>query len=308
MLEYKNVELIDREWINPLLRLSDFRGSEYCFTNIFAWRDVYDTQISRWKDFLLLRIDSKTVPAEIYPAGEGDIKELMELLFDAALQEKRDFRMSAVASEQATLLMQLYPGLFEVTPTRDNWDYIYQVEDLCLLKGRRYQPKRNHLSHFLALPDWGYEPVTAQNIDECIKMNTMWCQQLGCTQNSSRYEESCIAEMELRYFDSLGLEGALLRVEGRVVAYTLGEPLNSDTYTIHIEKAFPEYKGAYQMINREFLRSKGASYLYVNREEDLDDQGLRKAKLSYHPAFMLEKYSFVVPYKSLVHLSSNIIK
>jgi hypothetical protein len=299
VVNFKKIELSDKGWIDGLLRLSDYRGAEYCFTNLFVWSAVYKTRIGRVDDWLLIRTGSPDHPTDIFPAGRGDQKKLIDGLLDNAKQEQRDFRMVGAGGEQAQLLQQLYPGLFEITPVRSSWDYIYKAEDLSTLQGKRYQPKRNHIARFMELPDWRYERIDGRNIGECIEMNTIWCQQVGCSDNKSLYLETCAAEIGLQNFDALQLEGALLRVSGKVVAYTVGEPINSDTYIVHIEKAFSEVRGAYPMINREFVRDKAASFLYVNREDDAGDQGLRTAKSSYHPFLMEEKYFFVVSYNSL---------
>jgi len=303
MIDFKEVELSDKVWIDPLLSLSDYRGAEYCFTNLFVWRNVYHTRTVKWNNFLLIRTGSEDKPVDIFPGGAGDVKSIMELLLTNAKEEKRDFRMAGVAAEQASQLKHLYPGLFEVTPTRNSWDYIYKVEDLSDLHGKRYQPKRNHIARFAELPDWRYESIDQQNMPECIEMNRVWCQQMGCADNKSLHHETCAVEIGLHNFDALCLEGALLRVSGKVVAYTMGEPLNSDTYIVHVEKAFPDIRGAYPMINRQFIRDRGASFIYVNREDDAGDEGLRTAKNSYHPALMVEKYFFAVSYNSLsLHL------
>lgn len=300
MIAYKEAEISDKEWVDRLLRLSDFRGTEYCFTNIFVWKVVYRIRIAQWNDFLLIRADDGGQLLDIFPGGTGDIKALIDKLMDDAFVERRDFRMAVVGAEKVALMQQLYPAdFFDITPDRNGWDYIYKVEDLTLLPGKRYQPKRNHIARFTELPDWRYEPITMQNLAECMEMNVRWNHQSCATFDQSLYDESCAVETGLRHFKALGLEGALLRVSGKVVAYTLGEPLNSDTYIVHVEKAFSEFKGAYQMINREFIRHNAASFAYVNREDDAGDEGLRTAKNSYHPHFMEEKYFFAVPYNSL---------
>jgi len=299
MIDLKKIELSDKAWVDPLLRLSNFRGAEYCFTNLFVWSSVYQTTISRFDNWLIIRIGRAERPVDIYPAGTGDIKSLIDKLLDAAIHERRDFRMTGVGAEQASLLQQLYPGLFTVTAARDSWDYIYRTDELSVLHGKRYQSKRNHIARFIELQDWHYEQMTLQHIPQCIEMNNIWCQQMGCADNKSLYTETCAMEIALKNFEALGLEGALLRVSNKIVAYTIGEPINSDTYIVHAEKAFPDVRGAYPMINREFIRERASSYLYVNREDDAGDEGLRRAKNSYHPIFMQEKFFFAVSYNSL---------
>ena len=306
MIDFKQITISDKDWIDPLLRLSDYRGAEYCFTNLFVWRHVYQTKVGRMDNWLLIRTGDKDHPKEIYPAGTGELHALVGILLEEAVRERRDFRMAGVEAEKVGGLQQLYPGLFEAVPLRDSWDYIYKVQDIITLQGKHYQSKRNHIARFIELPDWRYERMTAQNVPECIAMNEAWCRLMGCADNKSLYMETCAAEIGLQNFCALGLEGALLRVSDKVVAYTLGEPVNSDTYIVHVEKAFPDVRGAYPMINREFIRDRGASFTYVNREDDAGDPGLRTAKNSYHPVFMQEKYLITASYKALSEWASMV--
>ena len=143
-------------------------------------------------------------------------------------------------------------------------------------------------------PDFLTENITADNIAECLKMNDEWCVKMGCRHNAALSEEKCAVHRTFYHFQGLELEGLLLRAEGRIVAFTVGEPLNSDTYIVHIEKSFPEYKGSYQAINQlfaEYVQERHPDLIYINREDDAGDEGLRKAKLSYQPVSMVEKYA-----------------
>ena len=121
-------------------------------------------------------------------------------------------------------------------------------------------------------------------------MTDEWCALNGCSHNESMQMEACAVRIALRDFVALGLKGGILRSGGRIVAYTIGERLNSDTFIVHVEKAFSDVTGAYPMINQCFLAHEASGLRYVNREDDAGDEGLRKAKLSYNPVLMLEKY------------------
>ena len=299
MIDFKKVELFDKAWVDPLLALSDYRGAEYCFSNLYLWRLVYGTRIARVNDWLLIRTGTLEEPKDIFPAGKGDVKAIIDQLMEEALMERRAFKMAGVAAPFAARLQEWYPDLLEMHPARDSWDYIYKADDLSALRGKHYQPKRNHIARFAELPDWSYEELGAHNTSECRAMNHEWCLQMGCMGNDSLRQEVCVAETGLEHFNALGLEGALLRAGGKVVAYTVGEPLNSDTYIVHVEKAFPDVRGAYPMINREFVRHRMGAFTFVNREDDAGDPGLRRAKTTYRPVFMQEKYFFAVSYKSL---------
>ena len=209
---------------------------------------------------------------------------------DDAAERGYPFRMRALSASTKEKVETLFPGRFEYVAVRDWADYIYTVRDLSELAGRKYQPKRNLISRFRSNNEWAYENIDSGNIAECMAMNEEWCRRNGCNDTRSLQMEAEAVTAMLAHFGELGLCGGLLRVQGKVIAYTVGEPLSDDTFIVHIEKAFTEFQGAYQMINQQFLVHHAAAFQYVNREDDAGDAGLRKAKLSYHPAFLQEKY------------------
>ena len=292
MIEFRQIALEDKEWVDPLLAAGDFQGAEYSFSTMWMWTKIYDTEIARSGDFVVIRSLEDGWADYIYPSGRGDDADLkntiLELMEDAR-RLKLNFSMVPVPKSRQETLERLFPGQFKFEDIRNAYDYIYLKDDLVSLSGKKYQAKRNHLHHFEALPDWSYEPVTAQNLQECIKMNAEWCRRNKCPDNVSLNAETCAVHRALNNFLALKLKGGVLRSEGRIVAYTVGEKLNGDTFLVHIEKAFDDVDGAYPMINREFLKHEAEGCKYVNREDDSGDPGLRTAKLSYHPAYLLEK-------------------
>ena len=160
------------------------------------------------------------------------------------------------------------------------------------LRGKKLSGKRNHVNRFLSTErDWAYEPLTKENLADARAMSYEWCRQAGCTEDAELFDESCAVEQAFRHYEALGLSGGLIRAGGKVIAFTMGEALNEDTFLVHIEKAFYDIQGAYQMINQQFAQAAFEGFRYVNREDDAGDEGLRKAKLSYEPAFLVEKSS-----------------
>lgn len=297
MLEFSEIRIEDKEWVDRLLAYSDFRATEYCFSTLYMWAVVYHSQIARWKDFLVVRSDDGKLMTYLYPAGRGDVfdlKTLLALMEEDAARNSRDFALAAITEATLPLLKEASGDRYDITPARDSFDYVYEAEKMISLSGKKYQSKRNFIARFKELPDWSYESITAENLPECVSMNDEWCALNGCGANVSMQKEACAVKRALAAFVSLGLKGAMLRVGGKVVAYTVGEKMNSDTFIVHIEKAFSDVKGAYPMMNREFLAHEAAGCLYVNREDDAGDEGLRKAKLSYNPVFMIEKYVAVI--------------
>ncbi|MDR0729442.1 MAG: phosphatidylglycerol lysyltransferase domain-containing protein [Prevotellaceae bacterium] len=290
MLPFHKISLDDRDEINRRLALSDFRAAEYSFANSFNWGLAFGIEIAYFDRFLLLR-SGDNPKYYLYPPGAGDVRTAIQAILDDASEGDYTACIRAILPEQKAEMEQWFPNRFRFTPQRHSFDYIYHSEDLMRLAGKKYQAKRNHAARFRKTFDWAYEPVTGANLSECVAMNKEWCRLYGCNDNLSLKAETCAVQRALLYFFEEELLGGLLRVDGRVIAYTVGERLNSDTLIVHIEKAFSEsFPGAYQVINQEFVQRHADGLAYVNREDDTGDAGLRKAKLSYHPAFLLEKY------------------
>lgn len=295
-LKFKDIELSDKGWADSLLAISDFQGTEYCFTSLYIWSAVYSSKIARFGDFLIVRSGSGSEAGYLFPAGSGDVKAAIEAMMEDASSLGRKFSLMSLTDRTRHIVDGLFPGEFEFIPVRNSYDYVYRREDLVSLSGRKYQAKRNFIARFMELPGWEYVPVhydspdCGELIGECMRMNEVWCRKNGCAQNLSMSQESCAVRRALSDFRQLRLTGGILRAGGDTVAYTVGERLNSDTFIVHVEKAFSEVKGAYPMINRSFIEHEAGDCTYVNREDDAGDEGLRKAKLSYHPAFMIEKY------------------
>jgi hypothetical protein len=290
MIDFRPVTIADRDEVNKRLALSDFRAAEYSFANLFNWSGIFHTEIAFWDNLLLFRsgIDRSHY---FYPAGTGPVQAAVQWMMDDAAAQHKPFTLRSVQEAGKQQLEQLFPGRFTYTAVRDLFDYVYLAEDLLHLSGKKLQPKRNHISRFKKTFDWQYEDLTEANLAECKAMNEEWCRLYGCLDNASLKMEGCAVCRALNHFTEEGLLGGALRVDGKIIAFTAGEQVNADTLLVHIEKAFGEaYPGAYQVINQEFVRRHAAHLRYVNREDDAGDEGLRKAKLSYRPAFLLEKY------------------
>ncbi len=285
-LNFRTPELSDRGWAEKLLAMSDFRGCLYTFGNNYVWRNVYDVQICRYDDFYLLRNSDHTsvAPRFLYPAGEGNIRALVNELRDYCAAIGSPLLMTA-NRECTEKLAAEFPGI-SAEPDRDGFDYVYEASALAELKGRKYHSKRNHLNRFYE-NNWHFEPIQASNITYCKEVLSRW---LDSDADPEKLTEGKIVLESLDNYSELGYSGGLLTVNGSPQAFTFGERSAADTFVVHAEKALLEYQGAYTAINCEFAKILAAEYRYINREEDTGSEGLRKAKLSYHPAFMEEKY------------------
>lgn len=291
MLDFKVIDIFDKPEIDRRLALSDFRGCEYCFANNLAWRRMYGTKITLWRDFYIScsGLDNGK-PYFTFPAGAGDHREVFGEMKKVSESFGVPLTVGSVTKEKLVLLREMFgEDSFEVSRDEGSWDYIYNTADLAELAGRRYHAKRNHLKK---LPeDCVYSPLTEKDFDDCITYAAEGYSRDSAYDDFSRVCEQFAINTYFENFDRLGLTGGVLRQGGRLIAFTVGERINSDTMGVHIEKAEADITGAYPAINNSFAKSIPENLRYINREEDLGIEGLRKAKLSYHPAFLLEKYT-----------------
>jgi len=224
------------------------------------------------------------------PVGEGDLKGVLEKMIEDAQNEGSKLRMLGVCKGMKQDLEDIMPGKFNIEPDRNYADYLYLRTDLATLSGKKYQPKRNHINKFRKSYDnYEYVSITPDLIGECLRLEAEWCKMNNCDQHDGTGNERQAIIYALEHFDELGLTGGLLRVDGQIVAFTFGRPINYDTFGVHVEKADTRIDGAYAMINYEFANHIPEEFTYINREEDLGIEGLRKAKLSYQPVIILEK-------------------
>ena len=288
--EFKRPELEDKELINYYFAKAPGRSCERTFVNVYLWSRHYKVKFAVIEDALVFR-DEGDGFAFSYPAGKDEaVKKALEALMEYCRERKCPFRLYNVTEEHFAQLCGWFPDRFQIRYDRDAADYVYETEKLATLAGKKLHGKRNHINKFKALyPDWSYESLNDDNVEECFQMALKWRNQNGCDDDVEKNAEMCVTLNSLRLYKELGLRGGVLKIGEKIVAFSVGEPLCSDTFVVHIEKAFPDIEGAYPMINQQFVLHECMDYTYVNREEDTGAEGLRKAKLSYRPVFMVEK-------------------
>ena len=290
--EFKRPELEDREIITSYFEKSPSRSCERSFVNVYLWSRHYKVKYAVIMDALVFRNEEPDGSCTFaFPAGEPDnVKRALDFLMDRSREKGCRFALYNVTPEMFAQLEAWYPGRFEIEYNRDYADYVYETEKLATLAGKKLHGKRNHINKFKTLyPDWSYEPLSDENVEDCFQMALAWRNQNGCEEDVEKNAEMCVTLNSLRLYKELGLKGGVLKAGGRIVAFTVGEPLCGDTFVVHIEKAFPDVDGAYPMINQQVVQHECMDYKDVNREEDTGAEGLRKAKLSYRPAFLEEK-------------------
>ncbi len=293
MLNFKTPELSDRSRVIECFAQAHSMNCEYSFGSVYLWRTAYATKIVFYKDFFICRW-GKTDISYSLPIGKGDFKDAVEMIIGDAGELGIKPKLYGVTESYRELLEKYFPGKFSYIYDDGCNDYIYNVIDLAELKGKKYHGKRNHIANFERNnTDWSYEELSESNIPECIDCHSEWIK----SRDDDDPDYSLEFEAVLTGFENygkLGFKGGAIRVHGKIIAYTYGEKINDTCFVSHFEKAPSGEHGAYAIINREFAkRLLLDGYEYVNREEDLGLEGLRKAKQSYHPAIWLKKETAV---------------
>lgn len=291
-LPFKPITLEDKAVITSFTIPGDYRNCDFSFANMCSWRFLYDSEYAVAEGFLLIRfwIEDKSRLAYMMPVGQGDLARALELLEADSLEAGHPLCMLGISPDARGELERALPGDFFYIPERDYFDYIYLRENLALLKGKKYQAKRNHINNFKKRYAYEYLPITPELVPECLQLECKWYRDNHTEEDAEELtDERRALTYALHHFDALGLTGGAIRVDGQLVAFTFGGPVNHDTFDVQVEKADTRYDGAYTLINQEFAAHLPEKYLYVNREEDLGIEGLRRAKLSYNPTILLEK-------------------
>ncbi len=286
--EFSDIELSHQRQVSDLIKEHPLEASEYTFTNIFAFRETYQFKVSLLDDALIILNDVQ--PASLFcPVGHIKNINMLHTLFDWLKNQGDDAYMDRVPESFVNAYIKDNRD-FIIEEARDHFDYLYTITELAELKGRKYHDKRNKVNKFRSLYNYEYLSLTPDVIDECLDFEDDWCEVKECEKYYGlEKERNAILQMLLN-FESLPVKGGAIRINSRIEALTLGEPMSQDTVVIHIEKANTGIPGLYQAINQEFLLHEAKDYLYVNREQDLGIPGLRNSKMSYNPLRFIKKY------------------
>jgi len=294
-MEFRTVEKTDKNIMDRYFTAADHIGTDASFADIYCWREKYAYQISVSDGFCFIKGEDREPEGTLYfyhyPRGVGDVKAALEKIFADAEALGNTLIISSITEREAQEVMKLYPDKFTLFSDRDNSDYIYLTESLASLSGKKYHSKRNFIHRFTTLyPDWQVETVTKGNADECIELCKEWCAEDPDYENAD--DEIHAVSEAVSAFDEAEMFGLFLKVNGKAIAFSLGSPRNEEVFVTLFEKCLRTYPEGYAVINNEMAKAL-TRYKYVNREEDLGIEGLRKAKLSYRPAFLLDKYYVV---------------
>lgn len=291
MIDFHAITAEDKRLFRQYVFRSGIQNCDMSFANIFCWQDTYHSEIAEYGGFLLIRfLYGENETGYMQPVGSGDSRNIIEALREDAAGRGSALRIVGMTPGWRQRIEESYPDRFAFSSPRSLRDYIYLASDLAELPGRRYQPKRNHINRFMSRYEYRYEPLTGDNIADCIELNRIWMSERDDGSASERSEQMSM-HRALENFDMLGLRGGVLYADSRIAAFTYGSQVNASTFCTHVEKSDFRVEGASAVINQLFARDLAPDFEYINREEDLGIEGLRHAKQSYYPTILLEKVS-----------------
>ena len=292
MIEFKRLKLSQKEDYENILFSCPGRSCEYAFANMYLWGRQEAAFFSDCTAFFS-HFNGKSIYP--YPIGSGDRRAVLEAVMADARERGIPCRITSMTKDEARELEGWFPGKFCFRTDRDGFDYVYEINDLADLRGRKFQKKRNHVHRFWAEhPGAVRVPMEPENLDAARQMVAQWYRHRLAEDSQGEYLLEQIAiDRAFRHYKALGMEGLMLVDGGQVLAVTMGSRLSPQTIDVHFEKAREDADGAYAAINCEFaryLREKYPEVRFLNREDDMGLEGLRKAKLSYQPHHLEEKY------------------
>lgn len=281
---FRPLEFNDAEVFDKALQAAPPSISELTFTNLYAWRMAYKFSVSLLDDWLIVVSEAEGTKRYLLPIGLGDRQSTMEkimketggIFFRLPEETKRSFE------EDARFIIQ---------EDRDNSDYLYEAADLITLCGRKYDGKRNLIKKFRADHSYEYIRLNQDNVRMCLDFEEAWCTVKNCDAVRGLSQERIAIREMVEKFSAFGLIGAAIKVSGAIRAVCLAQKLNQETLVMHVLKADAQIAGLYQNILQEFLGRQAQGFKFVNLEQDLGVEGLRKAKLSYQPCALVKKYT-----------------
>lgn len=290
MLDFNPISLEHRQLIHQNMYEANGYGCEYSFANLYLWGDqrmamigstpVILTRYGKWYSYLLPQCKDRF--------------SLLQILREDAHERNIPFRIFGLTAEDKNTLESAYPGEFRFRSLRDSYDYVYDIVRLTGLHGKKLQAKRNHCNRFEQdYPDYRVLPLTQETLPLCRAFAKSWYEEhLAMHPYSDMTEEQSALNKAFDNFSQLQMEGIAIDTPDGIVAFSMGNRIRKDTFDVNFEKALAEINGAYPMVNREFARRIHAKYpevCFLNREDDMGIEGLRKAKESYYPDTLLEK-------------------
>jgi len=296
-LEFNDITLSSEKTINKYIKPWNCMNAEFSFPHLYIWGSNSKIQYAQKDDCLFLKLDFSTERPFLwppFPLNENvDYKKAIETALKYTKEMGINPTFRSVCSPFKEMIEKHFPDT-EFIPTRNNFDYIYLSEKMINLEGKKLHRKRNHINKFIkAYPDFVYEELTKDHYEECMEIYDNWGQEHK-EFSSTQSDERDSVERALLNLDELGLTGGCIRIDGIIRAFTVGEQRLPNMSQIHIEKASKDIDGLYPMINNLYATAHCKETKFINREEDMGLEGLRKSKSSYYYEMLFEKFDAVV--------------
>ena len=292
MTDFKQIELTDKKVFDDFFAEDPPRTSELTFTNLFMWRYRYQPVWSTRDDCLLIILRPvDQAPFGLPPVGPGNKEDALQRLSRELQEVSPEPKISRVGKDFVDSYVD--SDHYEIIYDRDNSDYVYLAENLIKLPGNKFHKKKNHVNKFRKNHDFEYRSLDDDLAESFLGLQEDWCELRDCVEDPELLHEDRAIYEAISHFKELGFRGGAISIDSKVEAFALGEPLNPDTAVIHIEKANPDIPGLYAAINQLFCAEEWSGVKYINREQDLGLENLRKAKESYYPDHMVEKYTLI---------------
>lgn len=281
------LNLSHKSFFDERVRQNPVTTSELTFTNLYSWRDTYHFAVTRHENFFIVFSDTLDMRRFLVPLGPGNPAKVMELIL-------RDSKGIFMRVPESTVDFLRDNPIFAVEFDRDNSDYLFMISDLVSLKGSKYDGKRNLIKNFKSRYTYTYMPLSDDCATKCLEFEERWCVIKNCDSVEGLKQERLAIKEMAAHFKDFNLIGGAIVIEGKICAVAIAEILNPQTLVMHVLKADPNIPGLYQTIHNEFLAHITLPHTYVNFEQDLGIEGLRKAKASYHPCEIIKKYTITL--------------
>lgn len=295
IIEFHDLTKADKPLLDRYFQSRYYENSHFTFTNLYMWREPYQVKWCEEDGVLYMTCQWDGQLMALQPYGpEEKMKGATEKFLAYFEQQGQPFVMTGIEKSYVQVLENYTGASFAIEADRDNFDYVYLAEKLISLSGRKLHSQKNHLNAFRKLyPQAEYLPITEEILSDCLEELQRWYDIRIKDEPDDPFigwESRAIREVfeDYAYF---GLKGGAIRLDGRIIAFTFGEQLNTDSVVVHVEKADPNIRGAYPAINQAYVKNCWQGMTYINREEDMGHEGLRKAKESYKPVKMIEKFN-----------------
>ncbi len=296
-LNFEPLMLKNKDLFYSYVRPCGYNHSEASFSNLYIWQHAWDIRMAVSGGALFVSMDSDIYRPLLVPPFVRDCDEPVLPYMLMCEEYMNDvyggFYIKCATAAVVDKIRRDCGDRYRFSYDAYNSEYVYRTSDLIELRGKKYHSKRNHISAFIRKYGGEIEEYSPKYRDECLKLQKNWAK--GKDFSEREIEEEYVSVLNaLDNYAELGFKGCVVKVGGEVAAFSFGERINGDTAIIHIEKADSNYDGIYAFINREFAANFWSDATYINRAEDMGVPGIRKAKRSYHPAYMLDKYDVLL--------------